>query len=99
MIKSTFLFLLLIASLFISCSPLPPAKAKKISVSEPIIEKKNYAIALHGGAGTILKKNMTPEKEKAYLDVLNKALRVFSWIIQFHIKKSRMSSFPKLSGH
>ena len=27
-----------------------------------------YAIAIHGGAGTILKSTMTPEKEKAYLD-------------------------------
>jgi len=33
-----------------------------------------YAIAIHGGAGTILKSSMTPEKEKAYLDGLKNAI-------------------------
>ena len=37
-------------------------------------QKLDYAIAIHGGAGAILKKNMTPEKEKLYTDALNKAL-------------------------
>ena len=37
-------------------------------------KKTAYAMVIHGGAGTILKKNMTPEKEKAYLDALNLAL-------------------------
>lgn len=36
---------------------------------------KNFALAIHGGAGTILKKNMTPELEKAYTDKLNEALK------------------------
>lgn len=34
----------------------------------------NFAIALHGGAGTILKSNMTPELEKKYTDKLKEAL-------------------------
>ena len=33
-----------------------------------------YAIAIHGGAGTLLKGMMTPEKEKAYKQALEKAL-------------------------
>lgn len=33
-----------------------------------------FALAIHGGAGTILKSQMTPEKEKAYKDALNQAL-------------------------
>jgi L-asparaginase / beta-aspartyl-peptidase len=33
-----------------------------------------YSIAIHGGAGTILKSMMTAEKEKIYKDGLNKAL-------------------------
>ena len=33
-----------------------------------------YSIAIHGGAGTILKSNMTPEKEQAYSDGLKLAL-------------------------
>jgi len=36
--------------------------------------KNNYVLAIHGGAGTILKKNMTPEKEQAYKDVLQQSL-------------------------
>ena len=33
-------------------------------------------IVIHGGAGTILKKNMSPEKENAYRDKLSEALMV-----------------------
>lgn len=36
---------------------------------------KNFALAIHGGAGTILKKNMTPELEKQYTDKLNEAMK------------------------
>lgn len=36
--------------------------------------KNNYVLAIHGGAGTILKKNMTPEKEQAYKNVLQQSL-------------------------
>jgi beta-aspartyl-peptidase (threonine type) len=34
-----------------------------------------YVLVIHGGAGTILKKNMTPAKEKAYTDALTQALQ------------------------
>src|SRR5215204_2651066 len=37
---------------------------------------KKFTIAVHGGAGTISKKSMTPEKEAAYLEALNDALTV-----------------------
>ena len=36
---------------------------------------KNFALAIHGGAGTILKKNMSTELEKEYTDKLNEALK------------------------
>lgn len=35
-----------------------------------------FAIVIHGGAGTILRKNMTPEKEAAYKMKLEEAIRV-----------------------
>ena len=41
---------------------------------KPIAMTQNFAIVIHGGAGTILKKNLTDEKEKAYKDKLNEAL-------------------------
>lgn len=36
----------------------------------------NFTIAIHGGAGTILKEDMTPELEQAYLDGLQQALNI-----------------------
>ena len=44
--------------------------------TEMNIEKPEFAIIIHGGAGTILKKNMTPEKEAAYKAKLEEAIRV-----------------------
>lgn len=38
--------------------------------------RPRYAIVIHGGAGTITKDKMTPDKEKAYLDALNEALNI-----------------------
>jgi L-asparaginase / beta-aspartyl-peptidase len=37
--------------------------------------RENYVLVIHGGAGTILKKNMTPEKEQAYQTALQQALQ------------------------
>ena len=39
-----------------------------------LIMSENFAIVIHGGAGTILKKNMTDEQEKAYQEKLQEAL-------------------------
>ena len=36
----------------------------------------SFSIIIHGGAGTILKKNLTPEKETAYKAKLEEAIRV-----------------------
>ena len=44
--------------------------------STVVAEKAEFAIVIHGGAGTILKKNMTPEKEAAYNETLERAIRV-----------------------
>ena len=43
-------------------------------IADPKIETNKYAIAIHGGAGTITRKNMTPEKEEAYRSKLTEAL-------------------------
>lgn len=42
----------------------------------------SYVLVIHGGAGTILKKNMTPEKEKAYRTVLKQALETGYKVLQ-----------------
>lgn len=40
-----------------------------------IYGQKKYVMVIHGGAGTITKENMTPEKEKAYREKLTEALK------------------------
>ncbi|MFY7898849.1 MAG: isoaspartyl peptidase/L-asparaginase, partial [Chitinophagaceae bacterium] len=40
-----------------------------------------YALVIHGGAGTILKSSMTPEKEKAYTEGLGLALKTGNAIL------------------
>ena len=42
---------------------------------------KKTAIAIHGGAGTILRKHMTPKKEKAYKAGLEEALMIGNQIL------------------
>ncbi|MEM6726166.1 MAG: isoaspartyl peptidase/L-asparaginase [Bacteroidota bacterium] len=44
------------------------------TTSDQPTKKQDFALVIHGGAGTILKKNMSPEKEKAYRDKLTEAL-------------------------
>jgi len=38
-------------------------------------QSNKYGLVIHGGAGTILKSNMTPEKEREYIQKLNEALQ------------------------
>lgn len=45
-------------------------------------QTSNYTIVIHGGAGTILKKNITPEKEAAIKAKLNYALHVGDSILK-----------------
>lgn len=63
--KKTF-FLFTLSVLILSCN-----KQKESSKPQKINE---FAIIIHGGAGTILKKNMTPEKEAAYKAKLKEAI-------------------------
>ena len=44
--------------------------------TKPIEKTPEYVLVIHGGAGTILKENMTPEMEDEYYRALQKALKV-----------------------
>ncbi len=44
--------------------------------------REKYVLVIHGGAGTILKSQMTAEREKAYTDALNLALDAGQKILQ-----------------
>ena len=67
-----FLILIILSIAIISCN-----KQEKYSVIEnqETETKAEFSIAIHGGAGTILKKNMTLEKEAAYKAKLEEAIR------------------------
>ena len=47
---------------------------EKVFVQPVNAQKTRFVLVIHGGAGTILKSQMTPAKEKAYTDALNVAL-------------------------
>ena len=74
--------LILLFSFIISCgksSNDSKTEAENTTTSTAENDKKTkaeYAIIIHGGAGTILKKNMTPEREAAYKAKLEEAIRV-----------------------
>jgi beta-aspartyl-peptidase (threonine type) len=63
-----FLFLSL-GILFFSCKEAPKKPSKDAS-------KDTFGIVIHGGAGTILRKNMTPEMDAAYRKTLAEAIAV-----------------------
>lgn len=46
------------------------------------VEKPEYALVIHGGAGTILKKTMSPEKEAAYIEKMQEALNAGEYILK-----------------
>ena len=46
-----------------------------LSISLIVFAQKKYVMVIHGGAGTITKESMTPEKEKAYREKLSEALK------------------------
>ena len=49
---------------------------------KPIEKSVDFAIAIHGGAGTITRKNMTAETEAAYRSKLEEALNIGSIILE-----------------
>ncbi len=71
--------------------------ADMISIQLAFTQEKssnqNIAIAIHGGAGTILKKNMTPEMEKEYQEKLTEAL-----MTGYHLLQSDKSSLDAIEA-
>lgn len=73
-LNNTFLGYLFLMKFFVTAIVLISTFSSAISQNE----KKNInkiTIVIHGGAGTILKENMTPEKEDAYKTKLKEALQ------------------------
>lgn len=66
------LLLLLLPALL---SAAPTAQAQSPASAAPAPDPSRITLVIHGGAGTITRQNMTPEKEKAYTEALNQALQ------------------------
>lgn len=72
--------LLLAAAVAISCKPVPVATPTPAPASAPAsppasAPQKSYAFVIHGGAGTISRDKLTPEREAIMRAVLEEALR------------------------
>lgn len=68
--------LLLAATVFISCNTSTTSPSEKTEdVSSEDSGQPNFGIVLHGGAGTILKENMSDSMELAYRQKLEEAIR------------------------
>ncbi|MEM6719818.1 MAG: isoaspartyl peptidase/L-asparaginase [Bacteroidota bacterium] len=76
--KSAFLFLFAIFLIYSCANPSSEEKIQKVD-TKPV---NSIGLVIHGGAGTILKKNMTPEKEAAYKAKLEEAAKKGYEILQ-----------------
>ena len=67
-----FLFIISMVCISFSCNnSRDRASAEKIASEK----QSEFAIIIHGGAGTILRGNLSMKKEKAYRDKLEEAIR------------------------
>ncbi|WP_442846993.1 isoaspartyl peptidase/L-asparaginase family protein [Leeuwenhoekiella sp. H156] len=71
------LSVLLLSLLVIACNTKP-----KEETTPEIPKQQEFAIIIHGGAGTILKKNMTDSLERAYKAALTEAIQTGYKILQ-----------------
>ncbi len=71
-------FATVITALLNSCSP----SSQNIEKQKVKAERPAYAIAIHGGAGTIRREDMSPEKEAAYRTALDSALTIGETILK-----------------
>lgn len=78
LIMKNLLICIIAFSLYFSCKNenTSDIKNESLTTTTSKVETAEFAIIIHGGAGTILKKNMTPEKEAAYKAKLEEAIRV-----------------------
>ncbi len=75
--KKPIVFVLIFCFCFSCKNEVKLEETSKVETSEDTqYQKPEFAIIIHGGAGTILKKNMTPEREAAYKAKLEEAIRV-----------------------
>lgn len=77
--KYTLLFVCLSAILLSACQTTPNPTENQAAVQN---QRPAYALAIHGGAGTLSRANMSPEKENAYRAALDSALLIGETILK-----------------
>ncbi|WOI22250.1 isoaspartyl peptidase/L-asparaginase family protein [Nonlabens ulvanivorans] len=68
------IFFLIAAIVLIACQE-TATKSEEVAIPETQKQTSEFAIVIHGGAGTIKKENMTPELERQYNDKLTEAVK------------------------
>jgi beta-aspartyl-peptidase (threonine type) len=68
--------------LFVCFACQNPNPSPQSSADMPATSRPAYAIAIHGGAGALSRKDMTPEKEAAYHAALDSALTIGETILK-----------------
>ncbi|HHH49783.1 MAG TPA: isoaspartyl peptidase/L-asparaginase [Saprospiraceae bacterium] len=77
------ILLLFVLSFFFNCKNTEVKEEKTINAQVDVQQKKAaYAIAIHAGAGTIKRENMSSQKENAYKQALNQALDIGEKILK-----------------
>jgi beta-aspartyl-peptidase (threonine type) len=71
-----------IFTLLTACSQPKAEQTTPTTETNGCNDRPAYAMVIHGGAGTILRENLTEEKEKAIRDVLKEALNTGEAILQ-----------------
>ena len=79
--KQLYFLCLVLISCLLSCES-KDKDISKYSEEKKILEKEDYAMVIHGGAGTILKKNMTEDQYDDYYNALDTALMIGKRILE-----------------
>ena len=79
-LKSVFISVLLLLIIFVSSCK--SEQGEQDQIQTPEISQPEYALVIHGGAGTMSREKMTEEREKEYRDKLNEALEAGEEILK-----------------
>ncbi|HRI58809.1 MAG TPA: isoaspartyl peptidase/L-asparaginase [Saprospiraceae bacterium] len=77
--KKISLFAIALSAVLLSCENNMKTVGNQKTMA---LERPAYTLAIHGGAGTILRESMTPEKEAAYTAALDSALTIGETVLK-----------------
>jgi beta-aspartyl-peptidase (threonine type) len=81
--KNALFFVVILALTLVSCENTSDTNDETTSADETATtQRAEYAIVIHGGAGTIRRADMTPERDSAYRAALNAALDIGEAILK-----------------